>query len=176
MPKTEKVRVVDELKQRIQESQVAVMTKFIGINVAQATELRSKLRSQQVSLKVFKNTLAKRALEELGFSAAAAFMQGPTAWAFSKDAMSVTRMLKDFGKDIPMVEMVGGLLEGRVVSKSDLETLATLPSREALLAQVVGTIAAPLRNVLGVLSGVPRNMVSVLDQIRKQKEQAGAAA
>ena len=176
MRKTEKVEAIEELKERIKNHSIVIAAKYIGINAEQATILRRKLREKDVALRVFKNTLARRALDELNLSEAAKYMDGPTAWAFSNDPVAAPKVLREFGKELLAVEMNGGILDGKVVSKVQLEQLASLPPREILLGQVVGTIGAPLRNLVGVLSAVPRNLVNVLDQIRRQKEEGAAAA
>ena len=176
MPTQEKIDAVAELRERLQKCQIAVMTKYVGINAGQSTELRRRLRDQKVDLKVYKNTLAKRVLDELGLGAAAKYMDGPTAWAFSQDPVAPSKIFRDFGKDVPKVQVNGGILTGKVLSKVQIEALAELPSREVLLGQVVSTIAAPLRDLVGVVNALPRNLVNVLDQIRKQKEEGGAAA
>lgn len=176
MPKQYKIDSVAELKEKIQGCQIAILSKYIGINAAQATSLRKKLRDSKVEYKVFKNTLAKRVLDELELSDAATYMDGPTAWAFSSDPVAPAKVLKDFSKEVPLVEMTGGILEGKVVSKDQLDALASLPPRDVLLGQVVGTIAAPLRNFVSTLNALPTNLVNVLDQIKKQKEEGGAAA
>ena len=176
MPKQVKIDAVAELKERIETSELVILTKYVGINAEKATLLRKKLREGHVEYKVFKNTLAKRVLDELELSGAAKFMNGPTGWAFSKDPVAPSKILKDFNKDVPLVEMTGGILEGKVVSKAQLDALASLPSREVLLSQVVGTIAAPLRNFVSTLNALPTNLVNVLDQIKKMKEESGAAA
>ncbi len=176
MAKQEKIDAVAEIKERIEASQIVVMTKYIGMNAAQATQLRAKLRAANVKFKVYKNTLAKRALDELNLSDAARFLDGPIAWAFSEDPVTPAKVLADFGKEVPVVQMSGGILESQIISLEQLKALADLPPRDALLAQVVGTIVAPLRNFVGVLNAVPRNLVNVLDQIRKQKETHGEAA
>ena len=175
MARPEKVNAVAELKDNLQHNELAVATKYIGVTVAQVTDLRRKLREQGVTYKVYKNTLAKRALDELGFGEAAAFMDGPTAWAFCKDPVAGPKVLKDFAKDVHAVAMNGGILDGKIVNAAQLEALAALPPRDVLLGQVVGTIAAPLRNLVGALSALPRNLVNVLDQVRKQKEEGQAA-
>ncbi|HOD50872.1 MAG TPA: 50S ribosomal protein L10 [Candidatus Hydrogenedentes bacterium] len=176
MAKLEKVEAVAEIKQRIEGSQIVILTKYIGMNASQATNLRAKLRNAKVGFKVFKNTLAKRALDELNLSDAARYLEGPIAWAFSDDPVAPAKLLADFEKEVPAVKMNGGILEGKVVSLEQLKALAELPPREVVLAQVVGTIAAPLRNFVGVLNAVPRNLVNVLDQIRKQKEETAETA
>lgn len=175
MPTPEKERVVEELKERIESNEIAILTQYQGINVEQVTELRTKLRNENIYFKVYKNTLAKRVLDELDLSEASQYMDGPIAWAFSTDPVAPAKILKDFGKEVECVQMSGGILGGAIVSKEELERLASLPSIDQLRAQVVGTIAAPLRNFVSVLNALPRNLVNVLDQIRKQKEESEAA-
>lgn len=175
MPKQVKVDAVAELKERIEGAEAVVLSKWIGINAAEATELRAQLREQQVQYKVYKNTLAKIALDELGFGEAAAYMDGPTAWAFSSDPVAAAKLLKEFNKKSPKVEMTGGILTGKVVDKSQLDALADLPSREVLLGQIVGVIAAPMTKLAGCFNACQRDLVNVLDQIRKQKEEQAAA-
>lgn len=175
MPKQYKIDAVAEFKERVQTHMVAIATQYQGITVEQVTDLRRKLRDANVEYKVYKNTLVRRVLDELNLSDAAAFIEGPTAWAFSNDPVAPAKIMKDLAKEVKVLSMNGGILEGRVVSKVQVESLASLPPREVLLAQVVGTIAMPLRNAVGVLNALPRNLVNVLDQIRKQKEETAAA-
>jgi len=175
LPTPEKEATIAELKERIQNNEIAILARYIGINVEQVTDLRKQLRDQGALFKVYKNTLAKRALDELGYSEAAAFLDGPVAWAFCQDPLVPAKILKEFAKKVDRVGMNGGILAGRVVSAERLVALADLPGKEVLLAQTVGTIAAPLRNLVGVLNALPRNMVNVIDQIRKQKEEQQAA-
>jgi len=175
MARPEKVSAVEELKQRLQDNEIAVMTKYIGINVAQVTALRQQLRAQNVEYKVYKNTLAAIALRELGLEEATQHMEGPTAWAFSKDPVAPAKLLKEFGGKVKFVSMRGGVLSGKVVTAAQLDALASLPPREQLLGQVANTIAAPLQNFVSVLNALPRNLVNALDQVRKQKEESEAA-
>ncbi|MBI2432409.1 MAG: 50S ribosomal protein L10 [Candidatus Hydrogenedentes bacterium] len=176
MPTQEKEASVAEFLKNLGESEVAIATKYVGINVAQVTELRRRLREANVEYKVFKNTLSRIALREAGVEKAADCMQGPTAWAFCKDPVTPAKILKQFGTEVKFVTMAGGVLSGRAVTGPQLEALASLPPRDVLIAQVVGTIAMPLRNCVGVLNALPRNLVNVLDQIRKQKEEGTAQA
>jgi len=175
LPTPEKEKIVAEIKEHISNSNVAIITQYVGMNVAQATELRKQLRAAGTVFKVYKNTLASRALHELNLGAAAGLMEGPTSWAFCKDPVAPAKILKEYAKEVPFVVMRGGILNGSVITGEQLGQLADLPPREQLLAQVVGTMVMPIRNMLGVLNAVPRNLVSVLDQIRKQKEEAEAA-
>ena len=174
MARPDKIEAVSELKEAIEGNTVSILASYQGISVAEVTELRAKLRESGIKFKVFKNTLAKRALDELGLSDAVQFIDGPTVWAFSEDPVAPAKILKDYGKDVEEIAMRGGILEGKPVSREQLESLASLPPREQLLAQLVGTIAMPLRNYLGTLQAVPRNYVNVLDRIREQKEETAA--
>ncbi len=175
MPRPDKVEAIAEFKKAVEDNVIAIATQYKGITVAEVTELRAKLRAENVRLKVYKNTLVKRALDELELSEAASHIDGPTAWAFSEDPVTPARILNDFSKNVKVIAMRGGILDGEIVGAEQLSALAILPSKDQLLAQVVGTIAMPLRNLVGVLSAVPRNLVNVLDQVRKQKEEAEAA-
>ena len=175
LPTQKKIDSVVEMKERLANNSIAIASKYVGMNVAKATDLRRRLRESGIEFKVYKNNLARLALRELGMEAAADCMEGPTAWAFCKDPVAPAKILKEFGKEVPFVVMMGGVLEGQPVTAAQLDALANLPPREQLIAQVVGTLAAPLRNTVGVLSALPRNLVNVLDQIKKQKEGSQAA-
>ena len=176
MATQKKIDDVAEIKAKLEQNEIAILTKYVGINVAKVTALRKRLREAGVDYKVYKNTLARRALSELGLESAADFMEGPTGWAFSEDPVAPAKVLKEFSAEVNVVSMAGGVLSGKVVTAEQLNALASLPPRDQLLAQVIGTIAAPLRNLGGVLNAVPRNLVNVLDQIKKQKEEGGAEA
>jgi large subunit ribosomal protein L10 len=176
LARPEKENAVAEIKERVANSRIAIMTKYVGVNVEQVTDLRKRLRDAGAEYKVYKNTLARRALRELELEQAADFMEGPTAWAFCEDPVAPAKVLKEFSKQVDFVGMQGGILVGEIVSPEKLQALADLPPRDVLLAQTVGTIAAPLRNFVGTLQALPRNLVNVLDQVKKQKEEAGEAA
>lgn len=172
MARPEKEAAVAELKANIENSTVAIMTNYQGITVAEVTALRAQLRADNVTFKVYKNTLAALALGELGLSEACAYIEGPTVWAFCEDPVTPARILKKFSKDVEAIRMRGGVLEGKPVDEEVLNRLADLPSRDQLIAQVVGTMAMPLRNLVGTLSAVPRSMVNVIEAIRKKQEEA----
>ncbi len=175
MARPEKEAAVEEMKQRLQECSIAIASQYQGITVEEVTQLRSKMRAEGVKFKVYKNTLATRALKELNLEAATQFMDGPTIWAFSKDAAAPARILKEFGKAVDKVKMQGGILDGKSVDAKMLEALADLPSRHVLLGQLVGVLAAPLQNFVGVMSAVPRNLLGVLEAVKAKKEEGAAA-
>jgi large subunit ribosomal protein L10 len=175
MARPEKEAAVAELKDDIEKSTVAILTQYQGITVEEVTNLRANLRAEKIKFKVFKNTLAKRALDELELSDAAAYMEGPTAWAFCEDPVAPARILKKASKDIEVLKIRGGILDGKPVDADMLNALADLPSRDELIAQLVGTLAAPLRNFVGTLQAVPRDFVGVLSAIQKKQEEGAAA-
>ncbi len=176
MARPEKVDAIEEFKSRLSSSAIAIATRFTGIKADQVTALRKKLRDSGIKFKVYKNTLAARALSELGFGDAVKFMDGPTAWAFADDLVAPSKILRDFNKEVPAVDMNGGIIEGKVVNRDGLIALADMPPREVLVAQVVGVMAMPLRSFVGVLNAPLRDTVTVLDQIKKKKEETTAAA
>jgi len=176
MARPEKEASVEEMKERLQDCSIAIASQYQGITVEQVTQLRTKMRAEGVKFKVYKNTLATRALKELNLEAAAKFMDGPTIWAFSKDAAAPARILKEFSKTVDKVKVQGGILDGKLVDANMLSALADLPSRHELLGQLVGVLAAPLQNFVGVMSAVPRNLLGVLEAVKAKKEESGAAA
>lgn len=175
MATAQKEAAIAELKENIQNCTVAIMSQYQGITAEQVTSLRAKLREENVTYRVYKNTLAKRVLDELELGDASGFMDGPTAWAFCEDPVAPAKVLKDFAKDVKAITLLGGVLDGVVIDGAKLNALADLPSRDQLIAQVVGTIAMPLRNLVGALDAVPRKAVNVIEAIRKKKEEEEAA-
>lgn len=162
---------VQELVEKLGSAKGAVLTDYKGISVAKITELRKQLRQADVEFKVVKNTLAKRATAELGISGMDAYFEGPTAIAFSlTDPVAPAKTVSEFIKTQKMLEIKAGLVEGKVISSEGVQALADLPPREVLIAQVVGTMAAPLSGFLNVLQGPVRKLGYALEAIRKQKE------
>lgn len=175
MATPQKEAAIAELKENIKNNTITIMSQYKGITADEVTTLRAKLRDENITYKVYKNTLARRALDELDLSDASAFIDGPVAWAFCEDPVAPAKILKTFSKDVKVIVMLGGILDGDIVDAAKLRKLADLPSRDQLIAQVVGTIAMPLRNLVGILSAVPRSMVNVVEAIRKKKEEEEAA-
>lgn len=163
-------KIVAEIKEKFEESTAVVLTDYRGLNVAQVTELRAKLREADVEYKVLKNTLTKLAAHQVGLEALDEYLTGPTAIAFSKDPVAPAKILSEFAKENKALEIKAGVLEGKVISLEEVKDLAALPSREELLAKVVGGMQAPLYGLAAVLNGCLRNLVYVLDAVRQQKE------
>lgn len=167
----DKEPVVREIKEKLEASKGAVLTDYRGLNVSEITELRRKLREAGVEYKVVKNTLTIIAAKELGIEEIDTYLEGPTAIAFGiEDAVAPAKIISDFAKDHKALEMKAGLLEGKVIGIDQIKALANLPSREVLLAQVVGGMQAPLYGMVNVLQGSLRNLVYVLDAVRAKQE------
>lgn len=170
VPRPEKVAIVDEIKDKLSRAQGVILADYRGLTVMQATELRRKLREAGVEYKVLKNTLTAIAAREAGFEDLTSLLVGPTAIAFGyEDPVAPAKVLSEFAKTNPVLELKGGLLEGRVLDVEGVKALAALPSREELLSQVLRGMQGPIAGLVNVLQGTIRNLVYALDAVRKQK-------
>ncbi|NLM25346.1 MAG: 50S ribosomal protein L10 [Firmicutes bacterium] len=175
MARPDKVAAVAEIKDKLSRAQGAVITDYRGLNVAQVTELRKKLRDAGVEYKVLKNTLTIRAAQEIGLDDVVPLLTGPTAIAFGyDDPVAPAKIISEFAKGHQDLEVKGGLLDGQVLDVNGVKALADLPSRELLLGQVARGMQAPIAGFVNVLHGTIRNFVYVLEAVRKQKEEASA--
>lgn len=177
MHRTEKAEVVGELVEAFGSAQALLVADPRGLNVGAMRELRSRLREQDATFRVAKNTLARIAAREAGREALVDLLNGPTGIALCRsDPAPVAKALAEYARATRMLELRGGVLDGRALDADGIQRLATLPPREQLYAQLVGGIAAPLSGLVNVLAQLPRGLVVALDQIRQQKEAAPAAA
>lgn len=168
-----KAAITAQLKNKLEASIVTILADYRGLNVAEITKLRQRLREAGVEFKVVKNTLTRRAAQELGLEGLAPFLEGPTAAAFSTtDPAAPAKILSEVMHNSKTFKIKAGVLQGRVIGLDDIKALADLPSREQLLARVVGGFQAPVAGLVNVLAGNMRNLVYVLEAIRKQKEEA----
>ncbi|NLJ41474.1 MAG: 50S ribosomal protein L10 [Clostridiales bacterium] len=167
----QKAQVVQELKDKFEKSSSAVLIDYKGLNVQEATELRSTFRDAGVEYKVYKNTLTEIAAKELGLEEILPFLVGPTAIAFSEeDPVAPAKILNDAIKKLKKMELKVGVVDGKVIDVEGIKALADLPSKEELIAKMLGSMNAPISNLVGVLSGVPRALVCALNAIKDQKE------
>ena len=170
MARPEKEAVVKELTDKFSSAKSLVITDYLGLNVAEITELRSKLREAGVEFKVVKNTLATIAANDVEMEEMTEYFSGPTAIAFGEDdAVSPAKILVEFAKDHEVLEIKAGLLNGEIISKDKVESLAEIPSREELLAKAFASMKAPLTGLVNVLQGNIRGLVQVLNQIKEEK-------
>lgn len=171
LTRAEKVALVEQLTEKLQRAQAVVLTDFRGLNVAATNELRARLRKQGVEYRVVKNTLIRRAAAQAGIEGLDSLLEGPTALAFGYDDPVVpARELARFAKDFNQLQIKGGILQGRVIDTKEIQRLAELPSRDELLAKVVGGVQAPLYGLVGVLTATLRSFVYAVDALRRQRE------
>lgn len=174
MVRKEKELAVQDLSDKLKNNTAMLLTEYQGLTVAEITELRNKLRKSNCEYKVVKNTLSRRALEKIGFEEFSKYFNGPTAIAIDQgDPVETTKILVGFSKDHNKLKLKAGLLGDKFLTTEDIKSLASLPPRDVLLAQVIGTIQAPISGFVNVLSGVLRNFVNVVNEIKKQKESKG---
>lgn len=172
MARKEKEAIVKDFGEQFKGSNGIIVTEYQGLNVAEITELRNKLRAAKCDYKVIKNTLSKKALKDLGLEDFLQHFSGPTAVAIEKgDPVESAKVLVDFSKTHNKLKLKAGMLGNKVISLEDIKSIANLPSRNVLLAQVLGTLQAPITGLVNALNGVLTNFVNVLDQVRKQKEE-----
>ncbi len=174
--RTEKVAVVDEVKDRVGATSTAVVTEYRGLTVAEISSLRRSLRAADAEYKVLKNTLVRRAVAGTPSESLSQFLEGPTAIAWvNGDISAVAKILKEFAKSTPTLILKGGVLDGKALSAADLSSLADLPSRDVLLAQLAGLLASPMRQMAGLLKAVPQNFAYGLAALLESKGGAPAA-
>lgn len=166
----EKQKVVDEIKLKFQGSKGVVLADFRGMTVAQATSLRVELRQAGVEYRVLKNTMVRRAADEIGLQGLQTYLEGPTAVAFSADPVAPAKILTEFSKKNKTLTIKAGVLEGNVIGPEKIKDLANLPSREVLLSQVLAGMQGPIQGMVNVLQGPIRKLVYALEEVRKLKE------
>ena len=158
-PRPEKVAVVDEVRQKLGTVNAAILTEYRGLGVQELAALRGSLRDAGGEYRVYKNTLVRLAVSELGLDELQPMLQGPTAIAFVEDdAVTVAKALRDFSRLHPELVVKGGLLGQRVLTTADAAALADVPARPVLLARLAGGLAAPLAQLAGLLNALPRNL------------------
>jgi large subunit ribosomal protein L10 len=163
--------VVAELHEKLVGAQMAIFANFSGMSVGRMTELRNTLRKFDAELRVVKNTLLRIASKETPYGALEEHFKGPLAITLNHgDVAQSTKVLVEFAKKNAEFELKGGMLNGRFLSKGDLDVLAELPSREVLLGKLLATFIAVQTSLVNVFSAVPRSFVQVLDAYRVKKE------
>ena len=169
MNKTEKQELVTELKDKIKGAKALYYTDFTGLNVKRMTELRRRFRKAGVEYLVIKNTLALRAINESGLTGTR--LRGPTGVVVSKDPITAAKLLTDFAKENDQKPVVkGGLLDGAVIDQAQVKKLASMPSREQMLAELGAGLMSPMAAFVGALNGLMYMMVGALEALKAQKE------
>jgi len=165
-----KTEGIQKIKELIESNQNVIFTDFRGLNVAQITDLRRSLQEKESEYRVVKNSYARLALRELGFPFEEDFLIDPTALALVKtDIGPISKVLFDFTKDSTL-KIKGGLIEGKVVSSTDVEAISKLPGRDELYAMLMGTMNAPLTNMVYAMNGVVTKLVRTVQAVAESKE------
>ena len=172
MNKESKQQIVTELHEKLQQAKAVFLADFRGMSVEQATNLRNELRKAEVEYKVVKNTLLELASKDTDADALNSHYAGPTAIALTyTDPVAAAKVLSKFAKEQQNTfKLKAGVLSGKTITVPDIQALADLPSREVLLAKLLGSLNAPASNFVGLLAAIPGSFVRVLDAIRTQKE------
>src|SRR5689334_79712 len=171
LTRTDKEQLLAEYENGLAQAPHAFVLGYQGITVPQVTELRSRVRQSGGEYVVVKNTLALRAIDSKALAQLKEHFVGPTAVVFStKDPVSVAKALTDYAKDVPALQFKGGMVEGRAIAGDQIKDIASLPSREELIAKLLFLLQSPITGLARVLAAVPQSFVMVLDQVRLKKE------
>ena len=169
-----KKEVVAEVSARLAKAQTIVLAEYRGLPVEHITQLRAKARASGVYLRVLKNTLARRAVKGTPFEKLGDLMVGPLAYGISDDPVAAAKVLHAYAKGNDKLVIKGGAMPNYVMSAKEIGNLATLPSRNELLARLMGTMQAPIAKFVQTLNEVPGKFVRTLAAVRDQKEKAAA--
>jgi large subunit ribosomal protein L10 len=174
MNRQEKAVVIDEVVEVIKTAQSIIVAEYRGLEVGHATALRKSAREQGVYVHVLKNTLARRALQGTPYEKLSDKLVGPLVYAVSKDPVSAAKVLSDFAKSNDKLVLKAGALPNVLLDANGIKALATMPSRNELLAKLLGTMQAPITQFVRTLNEVPTKFVRGLAAVRDQKQQQSA--
>ncbi len=176
-PRAEKVAAVAEVRERLERTDAAILTEYRGLKVSDLAVLRRALRVAGAEYKIYKNTLVRRATATADRTAMDPFLEGPTAIAFVEgDVAAAAKVLREFARTHPALVVKGSLIGSDLLDARSTTALADLPSREVLLAQIAGALAAPLRQFAGLLKALPQNLAYGISALIDQKRAAGDTA
>ena len=177
MQKTDKERIVAELTERLRSSETLIVADYRGLSVKEIDDLRTKLLEQGASFTVVKNSLTRRAAEAAGADALLTLLDGPTAIAFldtGGDPVAVAKALADSAKTTRVLEVRGGVMQGRAITAADVDELAKLPPVDVLRGQVLGAVSSPLYAIVGLFTAPLQNLHGLIqariDQLGGEEE------
>lgn len=149
-----KIAEIQEVAKQFEESKSVVFVDYLGLTVAQVSDLRNRLYQEGCQMKVIKNNILRRAAKEVGYEGLDEFLVGPSAVAFSKDATNASKIMYDFAKKNDILKVKAGVVEGKFVNAQDLKVLASLPDKNGMIAMLLSVLQAPIRNLACVVKAV----------------------
>lgn len=168
--KAQKNEKIEQIKESFSKAKVAIVSNPTGLSVSEITELRRALQKEGSDYTVLKNTLAIKAIEGTEFECLKDVLKGPSAIAFGfEDQVAPAKVLAKFTKEFEKAAAKGGALDGKLLNESDVKSLSSLPSKEELIAKLLGSINAPASGIVGCTNGVLSALVRAMDQVRQQK-------
>ena len=170
----QKQAVVAEVAAKLALAQAVIVAEYRGLDVGRVTQLRAKARKSGLYLRVLKNTLARRAVKGTPFESLSEQMVGPLMYGIAADPVAGAKVLSDFARENELFVIRGGAMPGSRMSDKDVKALALLPSREQLLAKLVGTLQAPMAKLVRTMNEVPARFARTLAAYRDSKEKAAA--
>ncbi len=170
----QKQAVVSEVSAKLANAQAVIVAEYRGIGVENVTQLRARARKSGLYLRVLKNTLARRAVQGTPFAKLADQMTGPLMYGIAQDPVAGAKVLAEFAKENELFVIKGGAMQNAVMSAKDIKTLATMPSREELLAKLMGTMQAPVAKLVRTMNEVPGRFVRTVAALHDKKEKAAA--
>jgi large subunit ribosomal protein L10 len=177
MPTPEKSQTIAELSDQLAKATLVIVTDYRGLKVADLQALRGNLRPTGAEFRVAKNTLTRIAAEQAGVSGLDDLLEGPSALVFAyTDPVQSAKAISDFVRSSRVLAIKGGVMGDRAVSAAEVEAIATLPSREELIAKLLGMLISPMSRAMGVLTGPSRSMVYLMNARAGQFEEAAPAA
>ena len=173
MPTAQKAQAIDEIADSLQRAQLAVLTDYRGLKVGDLQALRSTLRPFGAEFHIAKNTLTRIAAERIGIEGLAPMLEGPLALLLAyEDVVGASKAITDFARTSRILTVKAGVLNSRVIAASDVEALASMPSREVLYGKLLGLMVSPMARTVGVLSGPSRSLAYLLQARADQLTQA----
>jgi large subunit ribosomal protein L10 len=172
LTRNDKEQILADYENGLAKAPHAFLLGYQGITVPQVTELRNRVRQSGGEYVVVKNTIALRAIDSQALNQLKEHFVGPTAVVYSlTDPVGIAKALTDSAKDIPAIKLKAGIVEGRAIGGDQIKDIASLPSREELIAKLLFLLQSPITRFARVLAAVPQSFVMVLDQVRKKKEE-----
>ena len=171
----QKQAMVSEVSAKLAKAQAVIVAEYRGLDVGRVTQLRSKARKSGLYLRVLKNTLARRAVQGTPFEKLTEQLVGPLMYGIADDPVAGAKVLSEFAKDNEQFVIKAGVMQNAVMSAKDVRALALLPSREELLAKLLGTMQAPVAKLVRTMNEVPAKFVRTVAALKDQREKSGTA-